>query len=428
LSGQVPNNVHTTTLDILRCPYCGGKLELVTSMFHRREGDEIHDGILGCQCCTFAVVDDIPVMHVAPAAVKARAQVEAGRPDLARRVMFNLQDDGQAARFDALASSAAATYHDVVKVIDPSPEGVYFLYRFSDPSYVVAHPLIRAVAGTVLAAEGRAIDICGGAGHLTRSLMDLSSQPPVLADLYFAKIWLARRFTAPGCEAVCCDGNAPMPFARGAFRFAMCADAFMFIWTKRQFIQEMQRLIDDPDVGAPGAIVVSHAHNERVWSPSHGNALPPGGYRDLFETLEPRLFAETGLFADVVRGGPLDLSRHDSAETLDGDPALVIVASRPPGREEVFRRHPLDDVPGAPGELRVNPLYVAQSQGDRVRLRLQFPSDDYAEEFGACRQYLPDEVVVGEAALTALREGHVLPELAELVRLRVILELPKRYY
>jgi uncharacterized protein YbaR (Trm112 family) len=420
--------VHITTLDILRCPYCGGKLELVASMFHRRDADDIYDGILGCHCCMFAVIDEIPVMHLAGASTTARAQMEAGRPDLARRSMFNLQDHRQAARFDALAGSDAATYCEVVKAIDSSAEGAYFMYRFSDPSYVVAHPLVRAVAGAVLAGGGRAVDLCGGAGHLTRSLMDLSAQPPVLADFYFAKVWLARRFTAPGCEAVCCDGNAPMPFARGAFRYAMCADAFMFIWTKRRFVHEMLRLIDDPDAGAPGAAVISHTHNERVWSPSHGNALPPDGYRELFETLEPRLFAEAGLFADVVNGGPLNLSRCDSAETLDRDPALVVVASRGPGREDVFRPHRVDVAPGSPGELRVNPLYVEELQGDRVRLRLRFPSEHYAEEFGACRQYLPDEVVVATTALAALAEGCLAPELSDLVRARVILELPRRYY
>ena len=31
------------TLEILRCPYCGGRLELVTSMFHRSTPDEIQD-------------------------------------------------------------------------------------------------------------------------------------------------------------------------------------------------------------------------------------------------------------------------------------------------------------------------------------------------------------------------------------------------
>jgi uncharacterized protein YbaR (Trm112 family) len=420
--------VHINLLDILRCPYCGGSLELVTSLFHRREGDQIHDGILGCHCCIFAVIDGIPVMHLEGASPTARAHVEAGRPDAARRLMLNLPDDGQAARFDDLASSESTTYLEAVKALDSSAEGGYFLYRFSDPSYVVSHSVVRAVARVALRRGGRAIDICGGSGHLTRSLMDLSGPPPVLADLYFSKIWLARRFTAPGCEAVCCDGNGPMPFARGTFRYAMCADALMFIWTKRQFVQEMLRLIDSPDAGAPGAVVISHTHNAHVWSPSHGNALPPEGYRGLFETLEPRLFAEAGLFAEVVKGGPLDLSRRDTPEILDRDPALVVVASRPAGCDEVFRPHPVDVMPGSPGELRINPLYVAESQGDRVRLRLQFPSEDYAEEFGASRQYLPDEAVVSTAALAALAEGRVPPELADLARRRVILDLPRRYY
>ena len=85
--------------------------------------------------------------------------------------------------------------------LGPSFEGGYFLYRFSDPTYIVADAVVRAVAGTVLKHGGRAIDLCGGSGHLTRSLLELSSPAPVLADLYFSKIWLARRFTAPGCEA-----------------------------------------------------------------------------------------------------------------------------------------------------------------------------------------------------------------------------------
>ena len=282
-----------------------------------------------------------------------------GRPDLARRAMFDLEHD-HAVRFEAIAASDAATYREVLNALGPTYERGYFLYRFSDPSYVVAHALTRAIAGTVLRGGGRAIDICGGSGHLTRPLLDLSSPAPVLADLYFGKLWLARRFTTPGCEAVCCNGNTPFPFARGTFRYAMCADAFMFIWPKRQFVGEMLRLIDV--AAGSGAAVISHTHNQLHWSPSLGQPLPPAGYRDLFETLKPRVFSEGGLFADVVKGGPLDLARHDPAEVIDRDPALVIVATAHP---EVFRPHALEYQSGAPGELRVNPLYVAEPQGDQ---------------------------------------------------------------
>ena len=419
------------TLEVLRCPYCGGRLALIESLFHRCTADEIHDGILGCHCCIFPLVDGIPVLHVLPSSTAARDHLQAGRPELARRAMFGLDDDALAEAFDAVASSGTATYKDTVEALGPNFEGGYFLYRFSDPTYIVAEAVARAVAQTVLGdrstGTGRAIDICGGSGHVTRTLLALSTAPPVLADLYFAKVWLARRFTAPGCEPVCCDGNAPMPFARGAFRFAMCTDAFMYIWTKRQFVGEMERLVDQRRAtkAEPGAVLIGHTHNERTWSPSHGQPLPPEGYSALFETMEPRLFGEGNLFADLVSGGPLDLSRRDDQETLDQSPALTIVASRHPG---VFTQHPLTNAADTSGELRINPLYAVEPDGDRLRLRLAFPNEEYADEYGACRQYLPETLTLERAAVASLASGRVSGELVDLLRRKVIVDLPKRYY
>jgi uncharacterized protein YbaR (Trm112 family) len=413
--------VHTETLEVLRCPYCGGRLSLVASLFHQVSGDEIEDGILGCHCCIFPVVSGIPILHLLPPATSARDELQAARPDRARRLMFGL-DDQQAEIFDAAERSSGATYRDLVEALGPNFEGGYFLYRFSDPTFIVADAVVRAIAGTVLASGGRAVDICGGSGHLTRALQAYSKKPPVLADLYFAKVWLGRRFTAPGCEAICCDGNAPMPFARGAFRFAMCVDAFMYIWTKRQFVADLTRLVDDGRDG--GAALIGHTHNELVWCPSHGQPLSPAGYRDLFETMSPRVFGEARLFADVVRGGPLDLGRRDADEVVDQDAALTIVASR---REDVFEPHPLA-VPDAPlGQFRVNPLFAAQDDGESVRFNLRFPSDDYEQEYGACREYLPDTFVLTRAALDAIAAGRLTDDLSELVRRRVLVDLPRKY-
>src|SRR5215471_6149324 len=145
------------TLEVLRCPYCGGRLALVESLFHNRTADELHDGILGCHCCIFPLVDGIPVLHVLPASTIARDQLQAGRPDLARRTMFGLEDDEQAEAFDAVASSGTATYRDTVDALGPNFEGGYFLYRFSDPTYIVAQAVARAVAKTVLHGERRVV-------------------------------------------------------------------------------------------------------------------------------------------------------------------------------------------------------------------------------------------------------------------------------
>ena len=400
------------TLEFLRCPYCGGRFELDSSQFHTRAGDAIQDGILACQCCNLPVVDGIPVLHLLPDATTALDHLRASRPDQARRAMFGLDEESRADAFDAVAASDGSTYKEIVDALGPAFEGGYFLYRFSDPTYLVAQAVVRAVASTVLSPSAesergarRAVDICGGSGHVTRTLLDLTPEPVVLADLYFAKVWLARRFTAPGCEPICCDGNAPMPFARGAFAFAMCTDAFMYIWTKRQFVGEMERLIDTPSgrgrASQNGAVLIGHTHNERTWSPSHGQPLAPHGYAALFETVEPRVYGELQLFADVVNGGPLDLSRVDDAATLDANPALTIVASRDP---RVFRPYPLPPPPAqASGELRLNPLYEQQAEGDRLRLRLKFPNEEYADEYGACREDLPEELTLDRGTLGASR-------------------------
>ena len=282
------SNMRIETLDVLRCPYCGGRLELVDSLFHRRTADEIHDGILGCHCCIFPVVDGIPVLHLLPAATAARDHI-AGRhgPSSRGATMFGLDDDAQRrsvrrrrlVRHRDLSRhrrGARAEFRGRLLPLSLLRSDLHRRRRRSS----------RAVGGDGARRRGaRAIDICGGSGHVTRTLLDLSSAPPVLADLYFAKVWLARRFTAPGCEPVCCDGNAPMPFARGAFSFAMCTDAFMYIWTKRQFVGEMERLVDRRrPATTPGAVLIGHTHNERTWSPSHGQPLSPEGYAALFET------------------------------------------------------------------------------------------------------------------------------------------------
>jgi hypothetical protein len=187
----------------------------------------------------------------------------------------------------------------------------------------------------------------------------------------------------------------------------------------------MLRLVDHD---GPGAAVITHAHNQLVWSPSHGDPLTPDGYRDLFETLTPRLFAEAKLLDDVVAGGPLDLGRRDTPAELEADAALTIVASRDP---DVFRAHTLPRTLGPAGELRLNPLYAPVAGtppvDGRVALRLRFPSEDYEEEYGACRRYLPEEITLERRVVDAVAAGSRSPEVVELLGRRVVLDVPPRY-
>src|SRR5579871_1552991 len=134
--------------DILRCPYCGGVFDLVESLFHRTDGDDIQDGILGCQCCIFPVVDGIPVLHLQPNATTARDLVQAGKPDLALRAMVGLESEADAEAFEATARSATSTYRDTVDALGPNFEGGYFLYRFSNPTYLMVKAVVRSITKT----------------------------------------------------------------------------------------------------------------------------------------------------------------------------------------------------------------------------------------------------------------------------------------
>ena len=61
------------------------------------------------------------VMHLDDPTTAARDHVEAGRPDLARRAMFDL-DPEHAVRFEAIAASDTATYREVLNALGPNYE------------------------------------------------------------------------------------------------------------------------------------------------------------------------------------------------------------------------------------------------------------------------------------------------------------------
>ena len=45
----------------------------------------------------------------------------------------------------------------------------------------------------------------------------------------------------------------------------------------------------------------------------------------------------------------------------------------------------------------------------RVRLRLAFPNEEYADEYGACRQYLPETLSLDQCGARRARRRHASP-------------------
>jgi uncharacterized protein YbaR (Trm112 family)/SAM-dependent methyltransferase len=412
--------MHTSLLDVLRCPFCGSELSIVEHAATVLEEGRLQQGVLGCQCCAFPVVGGIPVLIADDAARSALAALDAGRADDALLGMLAPSvDEARGRRIRELVLSRTATYREALHALCEDAEGTYFLYRFTDPTYVPVEMLIRALAQRAWPFEGRTLDLCGGSGHLTRVLASLQPAGTVLADVHFWKLWLASRSTAPDAEHICCDANGPLPFTRRSFSSVVLADAFPYIWHKRLLAEEMMRL-----VGEAGVVVMPHVHSSLGDNLSAGDTLTPAAYGALFGPLQPRLFSDRRLFDDAIERREVDLTRDVSPEELGGEPSFTLIAS---ARPDLYRRYELSEPAEIRGELAVNPLYRVDVDGAVSTLTLEFPTPEYEEEFGACRRYLPDRVTVSADLSGPIERERLGSAYAELLDRRVLIDAPVGY-
>ncbi|HEX4948112.1 MAG TPA: methyltransferase domain-containing protein [Blastocatellia bacterium] len=395
-------------LEILRCPFCGGTLTPDGEKPLELYDGALLNGMLECYCGKYPVVAGIPVMQVDYVAETALHELEQGHSEAALFALLELDEEKQEDFRAILRGDEPTTYRAAIELLSPDAEGTYFIYRFSDPTFLASQAVVRAVGQRF--ADKRVIDLCGGSGHLTRTLCQLTSEV-VLADTGFAKLWLAQRFTAPQCSPICCDANNPLPFAEESFSLVVCSDAFHYIWSKRLLACEMMRL-----AGAHGTVLLPHVHNAEGENYSAGMPLEPQHYRALFANHHARLFRESTVLVGFLKGAGLDFTQDETDDALRDEAALVLIASQ---QRDLFRRYEPLQPQTLAGNVGLNPLYRVTTEGGQLHLELQFPSEIYAEEFAACLRYLP-------ARLT-LRASDIHPHNEELLRQFVLLDLPLGY-
>ena len=410
-------------LDWIRCPFCGTRLQLVNNAALARDDTRIEAGVLGCECCAFPVIAGIPVLIADDATRAAMHALERGDRDEALATVLDVAR-ADAAALSRAAEAAALTYREAIAVLAPDAEGTYFLHRFSDPTFLAAEALV-SVLSRAAPADGPWLDLCGGTGHLAHALAGTVGEPQpgcpetVIADLYFRKLWLATRVTAPAADAVCCSAEAPLPFTTDRFSLVVLMDAFPYIWHKRLCADEMMR-VARPD----GVIALPHLHSAEGENYAAGDPLSPSAYRDLFAPFRPALFSDARLLGGLLEDACVDLADDRSPAQLRGEATLTLVASR---RTGIRQRAAAPEPTGIAGVLAVNPLYAVEVRGGRSTLTLRFPTPEYEAEFGDCRRYLPDRVTVDADVRGPIGPRQLGPRYAELRRRRVILDLPRRY-
>ena len=410
------------TLDLLRCPFCGTRLSVVENAALERSPTRIQSGVLGCECCAFPVVEGIPVLIADDATRDAMHALEAGRGDDALHALLGL-DGPRLDAFRKLTSGRSApSYRDLLPVLCGDAEADYMLHRFSDPTHLVSEALLDNLgrSRSPLSAGRRALDLCGGSGHLTRVLL---RQPAcagaVVADVHFWKLWLAAGIVAPTCEPVCCDANSPLPFADDLFDIVLLCDAFPYIWHKRLLAGEMQRVAT-----SDAATIMPHLHSARGENYSAGDTLSPAAYRDLFAPLVPRLFDDRTLLDNLLDERVVDLSGHTPPAECGDTPSITLVATRD---AEFYRRHEIADRLDITGVLTVNPLYRVDYADGISQLTLTFPTPEYEDEFRFAKRYLPPRVTVKGDLRGTITPAGIGPRYAEMRRRRILIDAPPGY-
>ena len=397
-----------------------------TSMYHRADGDEITTASSAAtaasfrsstafRCCTCSRPPSRPA-----SAGRGRtagrwrcgpwsASTTTRRPSGSRRPPRRTRRPTATSSRRSARTSRAATF-SIASPIRPT----------SSP-----HAVVRAVAGTVLArqpARRRYLRRIGPSDPLAAG--------SVVAARRCSRICTSRRSgwraASPRPAASRCAATATRRFRSRAARSATrCARTRSSTSGPSGSSSARWRVWSIDGAGEPGAVVINHTHNQLTWSPSHGQPLSPAGYRDLFETHRAADLRRSGLFADVVEGGPLDLSRRDPETALDADPALTIVATRHRGRVSGrIRSHaPVRHARGVPGQPALQRRPRTATGCD---LRLQFPVRRLRGRIRRLPQYLPErhDRPAGAAALAA--GWHRPADRGCSSRRRVIVDLPER--
>lgn len=399
-------------LGVLRCPYCGGGLELGSP--HPEDGADVEFGTLSCRCYRYPVVLGIVVLRQASAPNDNTdpivAALDRGDRDGAVDILLSGESPRNGGRRGSLARIVQGlrggprrparggfawpeTLRDALRYWRPDFYGEYLEYRYGNPSLLAAIPVIAA-AMTLLGRSDPAgsppwvLDLGCGVGQTSYLLKSLAPRVRLVAgDVDFLNLALAKRYVVPDGNFVCFDAEAGLPFRDGTFDAAFSLDCVHYIRNKDRLAAELRR------TGRPDALyALCHLHNARQPNPNQGIPLTAEGYAQVFAGLGGKVYGEPALLASFCESGSLAFGRAAAASTA-GDNAFIYLSLG--GREAEAASLRLDRyIAASLPSFSLNGLYAGASIDGALELRLRWPSEKLRSECSTGFEPLKETVVL----------------------------------
>lgn len=434
---------------LLRCPFCGGKFNITGET-----GDQTSVGagygILTCYCSRFPVVAGIPILQKGENTNEVVSLIETGQNVKALLTMISPKyfPIPRASRLFALLphkvdswfkrkeyEKVLQTWHRKASVLLMDQKSrttacelidfymqnkevyYYFAYRFGQPRHLVA----LSFATLIQSPRKAVLDLSCGCGHITRNLVYRANNSPVVGvDRFFLGLYIAKHWIAPQAEYVCCSFDTALPFPDGSFSAIMCSDAFHYSINKVTTISELKRLVQNE-----GLIMLVWVRNA-LESSDGSPPLSPEGYQSLLSDVPHRLVSDRDVLSRYLQKEGPQLAQATEIKHLHKEPTLSIVASH---QQEIFRNYgQFDKWPHGEGRLRLNPLYKREDQNNDNNIFIRrFPSRAYEEKHKECKDYLPERIEIASKLLNDLVNGEYTPDMENLIRQCVILDIPERF-
>lgn len=350
-------------------------------------------------------LDGIPYLRVGRDALRGAAveAIRAGdRVEALALLLADRRHDGipPAAHADAL--TVARGVGSAARAMDLLSYGGmswYALHRWCQPTFLSGLALLEshADAGGVLMEVG-----CGTGQFLWSWSRSAPHSTVIGGDIVFSHLWIAHRFAIPHANLLCFDVEARFPLATGVADTVFAHDAFHYFTDKSHVLSELRR------VGR--RTLLGHVHNAAYPNLSAGTPLDVDSYLDL--TRPDAVFDDDALTWTALGREPAPAA---SIAALRRSAACALAMGDPP------RTTAHVTLPPAGTPLRLNPLLAT---GEPV-----WPSEKFADEFVGDWRYLSEMTAPDAAVLRRAEAGATGsdPEVDDLARRRVVLDLPERW-
>lgn len=412
-------------------------------------GDEIWDGVVGCNCTQFPITEGILNLGGSGRAHLREAVrlLLAGKAKSARLVQMEIETFevirhhlplslfkklnnidipwitrllSTYRRIRCKSVLQSSTFQIAIRTLATSEFSIYLENRFTHPSLLASLPVIMLFPFLRIK---HILDLGCGAGHHAFLFTWLLPEANLTCvDRYYINLYLTRKFMAPKARLICLNLDFSLPFV-DPFDVVFSSDVFHYLRNKEHAASECLRILNPM-----GFLVLCHLHNALAFNVVPGQPLTPSEWKRLFARIPHYLYPEDGLLSDFMVRKQIDLGKLLTDRALQASNALSLVGSF----ERNIPRLSLGDTSSIMLEKKanwvLNPIYKRSlKKNGTEEYKLFWFSEKFRTECHKLEEFLPSTIELQAGVWNNKKIEASRSELIELAKRFIILNYPQNY-